>query len=234
MRLIGVLATNSMRSAIIILLITISRFSYGQFVKPSSVLSIPIEIKTLVPNKITALYEVDFSGDGIKDYIAECDDNKGSFYEYWITSDHKIFNIAYLPQEIHYRFVGNLDNDPELEIVRATGYEDGIDYYIAELDSQLQKEKILFFFNPIILKDHINYWAYPWDIEDIQLKESKIHVSVDHNILRYGEISNPSEQTMLPVLFFNGTSSQPHAKENEINSTTYLSLNQLIGKVFNK
>lgn len=52
---------------------------------------------------------------------------------------------------IQYRFFMNLDNDLELEVFYATGYEDGIDYYFKDLDLIHGSENLIFYFNPIII-----------------------------------------------------------------------------------
>lgn len=76
---------------------------------------------------------MDFSGDKIIDFIVttKLDKEEYKICEYWITSENNLIRIYESYQDgIKIRKIINLDNDPEMEVISAYGYEDGIDWIL--------------------------------------------------------------------------------------------------------
>ncbi|MEM6264127.1 MAG: hypothetical protein AAGI38_16550, partial [Bacteroidota bacterium] len=126
-----------------------------------------------------------------------------------------------------FQFV-NLDDDPELEMYCGSGYADGIDYALYDLDLEAGQMEILFYFNPVIIQDESNFWGYPWDTEGIitsvEAGKVRVYFSVDHDIQREGEITIPENQEILPVIFLLGNSTQPEIEVAEIRNSTWKTL----------
>jgi hypothetical protein len=97
------------------------------------------------------------------------------------------------------------------------------------------KDKVLFYFNPVIIDRDSKYWGYPWDISDLLIKMDnglfKIKCSLDHEISRDGEITRPDWQKDFPVICFSGHSTQPDIKVGQINGFDWLTISEIMDKV---
>ena len=199
-----------MRDYITILFIFISCRLFGQgFIKSDTLSEYPTQISERISGSISMVRTIDFNGDNLLDYIisvVEGDDN----YRYWILSDFQLIRKEKdYSEDYYFEYYVNIDDDIELEVFVASGYEDGIDYAFYDFDIHKSKKTLLFLFNPIIIVNDNYYWGYPWNIEDIILKTTdsnilKIHSSLNHNIIRDGNITFPNNQKIFPIIFFQG------------------------------
>ena len=105
--------------------------------------------------------QVDYIISGIKT-------NEDKIYEYWIKDDKLITTISFPFYDISHRWLQDLDGDGRSEIIRAQGFEDGIDYSISKF--QDAQQVLLLVFNPV-LRDQIRpgqfFWGYPWDVKNV-------------------------------------------------------------------
>jgi hypothetical protein len=131
-------------------------------------------------------------------------------------------------QEYDYLWLINLDGDPEAEIVRAIGYEDGIDYSLLDHDPTGTKEKLICYFNPVIIDNNGYYWGYPWDIVEIITFQANdvvfMQATLDHDIQRDGQVIIPKPPAKFPVIFFIGQPGQQEAKVTAIRKIGWLSM----------
>lgn len=124
----------------------------------------------------------------------------------------------------------NLDADPELEIIDATGYEDGIDYTIQNLNLETGELVTILYFNPVIETEEKNYWGYPWDWTKLKIKsKGQIKVSLNHVIRRDGNITIPKNQKIMPVIYFDGIPTQK-SNVDEIQEIEWLTISEIIKK----
>jgi hypothetical protein len=228
---------NKLKS--IFLLILIANVCYGQgFVKMDTIDN-PTRLTQMINGSIKRTFRVDFSGDGLSDYICQLDSieqETASYKEIWITSDFKIIKtIDKYVMDYDFFWFANLDNDLEPEIFSAAGYSDGIDYCFIDQDLKTGNDKILFYFNPVIIDNENKYWGYPWDISDLIIQEKqgqiRLHCSLDHDITRDGAIKRPDWQNIFPVICFTGQSTQPNIKVGQINRLDWLEINEIIEKI---
>lgn len=204
--------------------------TFGQDQK-NSILNSKIETDYVIPKdqKIVSAEEIDFDGDSIKETIITTSDiNANNFFEYWIKNKKLIYKFTYPWASINKKWLVNLDEDQQNEIIRANGFEDGINYTI--YDIQNGKQIPVLFFNPVLNDDDYpnqNFWAYPNDIRELDFSNGKIRVSVDNNFQREGDYYIPKDQKELPFVFFHGTASQPDMKITDLNKPTYFTLQSL-------
>ncbi len=215
--------------------------SFGQSFLPMDTLKgYPAEIRAKVNGEIQSVIQVDFTGDSIGDYIIRTVmDKEGRITETWLSSNFLLFNrdVKQLQDIDFIRFI-NLDQDPEPEVYSATGYEDGINYALYDLNMKTGKPELLFYFTPIIIADDVEYWGYPWDTNGFMHQTEdgviRFYCSIDHAITRDGEIKHPSDQTLLPVLFLTGHSTQSDITFGEIRNRTWYTLYELKNAVQGK
>ncbi|MFP5471897.1 MAG: hypothetical protein ACLGGV_09910 [Bacteroidia bacterium] len=195
--------------------------------------SYPYEINSKVKGEIDKVFQVDFSGDSIGDYIIQSKmDKEGKINETWLTSDFLLFNRVskYIGDYDFIQFI-NLDNDPEPEIYSASGYEDGIDYALYDLNMKTGEKKLLFYFNPVIIENEQDFWGYPWDTNGIMTSTeygtTMIYYSIDHDIERDGNITHAENQNVMPVIFLKGHSTQPENRVEEIRSRTWKTIEEI-------
>lgn len=176
-------------------------------------LKVPKEINT--PKSLVALFkniektlEIDFTGDGINDYLCYTKkynaNGEYTLVENWITSSLKTLRTKDFVLEYDYKWFIDLDNDKIPEIVKAQGESEGINYGLYKLDFSKPNDALLFYFNPVIEYKNEFFWGYPWEIKDIVLKHKLIKFTLDHTIVRDGEIIRPKWQKVFPVLIFKG------------------------------
>jgi hypothetical protein len=210
--------------------------SYGQGFLPLDTIKTPKEIKEIIPDSISLSLYVDFNGDNKRDYICKTEGlNKSNneYLEYWITSDFKI--IKKIPKyytDIEYRWFVNIDSDKEPEILSASGWSEGVDYCFIDQDFKSQKDSILFYFNPIIIDNNKEYWGYPWAIKNLIIRKEKnrtlIFSSLIHEIVRDGEITKPSCQSVFPLIGFSGYQQKLSAEIGEKHNLEWVDFKELI------
>lgn len=216
-------------------ILTIPIFVVGQdFVKIDTIESKSKELEELTnKEEILSIESIDFTGDKNNDFIVKTkiDENGYKICEYWISSKYELIRqIETYNDGIKMRKYINLDNDPELEIIDASGYEDGIDYTVQNINLNTGELETVLYFNPIIETETKNYWGYPWDWTKLKIKSDKrIKVSLQHEIERDREISFPRNQKILPAIYFDGTPTQ-ESHVGKIQESTWLSLKEIIGK----
>jgi hypothetical protein len=216
------------------ILVLLPSISFGQSFLPIDTLAIyPAEIAVKVTLEIERVFQVDFTGDKIEDYIVQTKiDKEGKTTEFWLTSDFILFSrVSKSIGDYDYiRFI-NLDNDPEPEIYSASGYSDGIDYGFYDLNMKTGKQELLFYFNPVIIENEKDFWGYPWDTDGIMVRTvdgvTKIYCSEDHDVDRDGEITVTENQKVLPVIFLTGHSTQPNVGVEDIRNRTWRTIDEI-------
>ncbi len=198
----------------------------------------PKKLEKLLSLKILKTEIIDFNGDGKLDFLCKVEkdiSNGKMIEEYWITSDEKILRKKELSLEYDYKWFINLDDDKELELIKAQGESEGISYGVYNLDFSLQNDSVLFYFNPIIEKENKYYWGYPWEIKDILCEvkdQKKVKISLNHNIERDGVILRLGKQKKLPVLVFTGETQKEFEIKN-ITSFQFIEIEKLMKNLFN-
>ena len=203
----------------------------------------PPQISNSVAGKILETYAIDFDGDDKLDFLVyvknEASDEPLAF-ELWYASSLKL--VKRVPKYISdydYKWFIDLDEDPEPEIISAYGFTDGIDYSIYDQNLAKGSAKLLFRFNPVLIdssnKQKEYYWGYPWDITSIITKiESgviRIRCSLKHDIVRDAYINIPKWQHTLPVVFFEGKTTQPDIEVEAIKRVRWLKLIEIVKAV---
>ena len=207
---------------------------FGQeFLPMDTLTNYPSEINLKVEGEIERVIQVDFTGDNTGDYIIQTKiDKKGKTTETWLTSSFLLFNriTKHVGDYDILRFI-NLDNDPEPEIYYASGYTDGIDYAFYDLNMKTGKQELLFYFNPVITGTDQDLWGYPWNTDGVMKKsvdeETMLFFSVNHDIERDGNISDPVNQKILPVIFLLGHSTNPENGVEEIRNRTWKTIEEI-------
>jgi hypothetical protein len=192
------------------------------------------ELANKVNLKIESVEKIDFDGDGTKDFICKGIVNQqGLQNEYWIDSNFKIVKnkLVSIYGRLYRQYI-NLDEDKEPEIFEVDVYDDGADYVILDQNLKTGKDKIVMYYNPVIIENNNYYWGYPWDVTSIMSKEEngqvKLYCSLNHNIERDGnEESYPKHQKQMPVIFFNGKHTQ-EGNEKKISNLKWLTLQEIV------
>jgi hypothetical protein len=181
-----------------------------------------------LPAKLTARFKpfasvvcIDFTGDGQLDFIALAkrspkadSDLEGT--EWWIASNGQVIRRAPVYSSDHaYRWFQKLDRDPVPTIISAQGYSDGIDYTVQKLDLKTGKLKRLFYFEPVLVEaDGHQFHGYPWDVSRLQtmVRNGDVLLRVEIRPRNtFDDESNDNQgnqQQCIPMLFFDGTSTQ--------------------------
>lgn len=157
----------------------------------------------------------------------------GIFHHYSLFKKDDLYNLDY-----DFKFFVNLDNDSVPEIIRASGYSDGINYYITKQNLETPNESILFYFNPIIKRIENNkftyYWGYAWTLNSILLSingETKILCSLNHTIKNEGEIYHPENQIQFPAIIFSGEPKSSYEYPEKISQTEWLTIDEIINRI---
>lgn len=184
--------------------------------------------------KIEKQEEVDFDDDEVKEVIiTAADSDANNTYEFWYKDDQLIYQFKYPWGSINKKWLINLDDDKEKEIVRIQGYEDGVDYVIYDI-SEKQQIPILYF-NPVLEDSRYPnqyMWAYPNDIKDLIVNKNKeIQVSLNNSYQRKDDHTKPENQKEFPFIFFKGQTSQPDMKLSSINKPEFQTVRFIIDKV---
>lgn len=184
--------------------------------------------------KIENQEEINIDNDEAKEIIITAvDKNADYFYEFWFKNDKLLYQFKYPWGSINKKWLINLDNDKEKEIVRIQGYEDGVDYVIYDI-SKTQQIPILYF-NPVLEDSRYPnqyMWAYPNDIRDLIINQNnEMQVSLNNNYQREDDQTQPENQKELPFIFFQGQTNQPDMKLSNINKPEFVSVQSVINKV---
>jgi len=218
-----------------ILLLLFPLITFGQGFNSMDTINAPAVLSEKIPENIKTTFLVDFTGDGIQDYICQTDflsKTEPYYIEYWITSEFEIKKkkTKYL-EEFNFFWLVNIDDDPEPEIFSASGWSEGIDYCFINQNLDIGEDSILFYFNPIIIENNNDYWGYPWDIHNLLIKQEnnkiKLLCSMNHDIQSDGEITIPDWQTIFPVICFSGHSNQQNIKVEEIRELKWTNINEI-------
>ncbi|NMR34596.1 hypothetical protein HIO71_10295 [Chryseobacterium aquaticum] len=181
--------------------------------------------------KIEKQENINIDNDADEELIVTAVDLKNEkYFEYWYKKGNLIHEFSYSFVPINYKWFANLDDDNEKEIIRAQGYEDGVDYAIYKIKGN--EEIVQLYFNPG-LKDSKyadkNFWAYPNDIKDIIVdQDKKLLVSLNNNYPRDDDHTIPDNQKELPFVFFEGSTTQPDMQLKNIKPLEKLDLKSLI------
>lgn len=231
---------KKMRRIIHFTILLLPMISFGQKFNQMITIDVyPKEIHSMVNEEIDKVFQVDFTGDSKPDYIIQTImDKEGKIKEIWLTSDFLIFiKISKYAQRYNFKGFINIDSDPEPEMYSATGYSDGIDYAIYDLNIITGEQNLLFYFNPVIIENDNDYWGYPWDTKGIMNRSkdgvTMIYYSTDHDIIRDGSITIPENQNVMPVIFLIGHSTQPDITVEEIRNREWKTIEEIKKTVYN-
>ncbi|WP_439479763.1 hypothetical protein [Chryseobacterium aquaticum] len=181
--------------------------------------------------KIEKQENINIDNDADEELIVTAVDSKNEkYFEYWYKKGNLIHEFSYSFVPINYKWFANLDDDNEKEIIRAQGYEDGVDYAIYKIKGN--EEIVQLYFNPG-LKDgkyaDKNFWAYPNDIKDIIVdQDKKLLVSLNNNYPRDDDHTIPDNQNELPFIFFEGSTTQSDMQLKNLKPLEKLDLKSLI------
>jgi len=229
--------------AILFVVLSFSISVEAQSLKGPIEIEIPAQIVSILHDSILKAFTIDFNGDNKLDYIItvhQSKDYESLYQEYWYTSDFRLYRkVNQFDGDFDFKYFVNLDSDSIPEIVRATGFSDGIDYYVTKQDTLNKSEKILFYFLPIIKKEIENrigyYWGYPKSIRSIfinTISEKKLLLcSMNHSIMRDGEIYHPENQRVFPILMFKGNPQSNYSYEAQIENSQWLTIEEIIKRI---
>lgn len=181
--------------------------------------------------KIEKQENINIDNDADEELIVTAVDSKNEkYFEYWYKKGNLIHEFSYSFVPINYKWFANLDDDNEKEIIRAQGYEDGVDYAIYKTKGN--EEIVQLYFNPG-LKDSKcadkNFWAYPNDIKGVIVdQDKKLLVSLNNNYPRDDDHTIPDNQNELPFIFFEGSTAQSDMQLKNLKPLEKLDLKSLI------
>ncbi|BDD08059.1 hypothetical protein FUAX_04910 [Fulvitalea axinellae] len=224
-------------TCIIFLLLPTVGLSQG-FLKTDTLTTYPKKIIDIAKQEIRDVVQVDFNGDGKKGYIIRTKPDKaGKEMEIWVNPEYTVFHRhSYFRGDYHFIQFINLDTDPEPEVYRATGYENGIDYEILDVNIKTEGLKRLFFFDPIISANDKTYWGYPWATKSVPTQKTtgniRVKVSLNHSIKRDGEIAPLKKQLIRPAILLEGNADAFEIAPDRIGKPNWMSLEEVREAVF--
>ena len=192
-------------------------------------------VKNIPSNlKIEKQEKINIDNDSEEELIVTATDSTlEKCYEYWYKKGNLIHEFSYPYASINYKWFADLDNDNQKEIIRAQGYEDGVDYAIYKIKGN--DETVQLYFNPALNDDKYQdkiFWAYPNDIQGLVVDQDKrLLVSLDNNYPRDDEHTIPDNQKELPFVFFKGHTTQPEMVVKNLKSKQKIGLQDLINKI---
>ncbi|MFY0687578.1 MAG: hypothetical protein JXQ90_10465 [Cyclobacteriaceae bacterium] len=230
---------------LLICLLLVPFFSSAQgFMALETLEMVPSSIANKVAEEVSMVRSIDLNGNGKRDYIVTTttvDDRNYRFFEYWILDNLVVIwkKERYNTGEYFRRFL-NLDDDPELEMLLAFGYEDGMDYAFYNFDFDNRTEELIFYFYPAIIENEAIYWGYTWDISDIYISDendrikilSSVHSNIGNDELGIDPL--PENQSLMPVIFFGGHSTQPNDMSEKVGRRSWFTLEELNIQAHNK
>lgn len=191
---------------------------------------------TRIPDslEVDTIEKVTINNKTIEIYIAYNID-KTETYEFWYIDNKQVHFVQYPIFDINYKWLVDLDGDNDIEIIRAQGYEDGINYGIYKKNRN--SEKLVLSFNPALLDERYPdklFWGFPWDMDGIDMKHKKqILSSFQVSDERDDNYSMAEKQKQMPYVFFYGKTTQPHFElKIEPSKREYQTLKDLIAKSF--
>lgn len=185
--------------------------------------------------KIDTIEQINFDDNKEVETIITASDSLGSFtHEFWFKKDKLFKKIAYPWVSINYKWFIDIDKDNSLKkIIRARGFEDGIDYVIYDVSEE--SEIPILYFNPALKDEKYPneiFWGYPWDMKELLTEsKNKLLVSLNNKHLLEGSRTVPENQNQLPFIFFKGTTTQPDFKLNQLNKAHSLKLEQILDSI---
>lgn len=184
--------------------------------------------------KIEKEEKINIDNDSEEELIVTAVDSVSEkYFEYWYKKGNLIHEFSYPFVSVNYKWFADVDNDHEKEIIRAQGYEDGIDYAIYKVKDN--DEVVQLYFNPGLKDDRYgdkNFWAYPNDMQEIIIdQDKKLLVSLNNNYPRDDEHTIPDNQRELPFVFFKGKTTQPDMELKNLKATQKIDLQNLIKSV---
>ena len=182
-------------------------------------------LKKLIKQPIKHVERIDFTGDGVADYILKVP-NRNDHYagqEYWVSSAYKILKkTTYSSDFFDYRWFVNLDADPELEYFEAYGWEDGGDYFLIDQNLRTGKDQRILYYNPVIIENDGFYWGYPWDVTGglVRRNAGRIEIlsSFEHMSDNAPEDGFTNSQKRMPTIFFHGH----HTQESDMEKYAHM------------
>lgn len=177
---------------------------------------------------------ISFDNDKKTGIIMTASDSTATFmYEFWFKDNALVHKIKYHWVSINHKWFVDLDGDGSNEIIRAQGYEDGIDYVIYDLHNN--KETPLLYFYPALKDDRYpdqTFWGYPWDIIELDMNsKNELLVSLNNNYFSDGNHTIPESQTELPFIYFKGKTTQPGFKKNDLKNPERYTLNEVLKRL---
>jgi len=116
--------------------------------------------------------------------VTAVDSLSEKYFEYWYKNGNLIHEFSYPFVSINYKWFADLDDNNKKEVIRAQGYEDGVDYAIYKIKNN--DEILQLYFNPGLKDERYgdkNFWAYPNDIRELAVdQDKKLLVSLDNNL----------------------------------------------------
>jgi len=217
---------------VILLLISFSCFA-DPFLRMDTLLTYPAAIHNQFGKKVEHVYLVDFSGDGLGDYVIELKTNHpDQYHEVWLTSHFEPYlQKVNQRMEFDYRFFINLDEDDEAELITARGSDKGINYVL--LDYTGKREEIICYFNPVIETKGAYCFGYPWDLTGVDTKRIKkercLKWTIVHELKREGTFFTPEKPKPFPLLYLEGRLNGVPVRPTERGKEEYFSLIALKG-----
>lgn len=162
-------------------------------------------LKSKIPKelKIDTIEQLNFDAETTVTIITASDTTAYFMYEFWFKKDVLYHKTKYPWVSINHKWFVDLNRDGRKEIIRAQGYEDGIDYVIYGIKDG--KETALLYFYPALKDDRYpnqTFWGYPWDITELDINsKNELMVSLTNNYFSDGNHTIPENQTALLYLF---------------------------------
>lgn len=154
-------------------LLTTKRQESTAFIEQKSIGGGDEWLRAVVKHRILNVDEVDFTGDGIKDYICYSGylkDNKA--HEYWVDgATKKIVKRRTHTDEVNEVRFAHLGGDSVPEIINAFGSGKRISYAILRQNMGRKKHDTLLFFKPLMTRNHRYYKAYIRGFIDFYTKD---------------------------------------------------------------
>jgi hypothetical protein len=189
-----------------------------------------------IPSNLKILNQEEINFDNAPDkemIITATDSAEDNIYEFWFKSNKLIYKFSYPWTSINKKWLVNINDDDKKAIIRAQGYEDGIDYVVYNIVNNQQKP--ILYFNPVLQDSRYPgayLWAYPNDISELVINQQKeIQVSLYNNYQRDDDHIVPDNQKELPFIFFEGRSSQPDMRISKMNKPQFMTIETIINSV---
>lgn len=165
--------------------------------------------------------------------VTAVDSLSEKYFEYWYKNGNLIHEFSYPFVSINYKWFADLDDNNKKEVIRAQGYEDGVDYAIYKIKNN--DEILQLYFNPGLKDERYgdkNFWAYPNDIRELAVdQDKKLLVSLDNNYPRDDDHTMPDNQRELPFVFFKGKTTQPDMELKNLKRQERIDLKDLVKSI---